>query len=158
MIKVLFVCLGNICRSPMADAVFQQKVRDAGLDNQILVDSAGTGSWHVGETAHQGTLNVLKKHHIPYAGRARQFKQRDLRDFDYILAMDSSNLTNIRRYAGGESDGEIRLFLSYAKDAGTVDIETVPDPYYDNRFDYVFDLVNKGCDALLTYIKIKHEL
>lgn len=158
MIKVLFVCLGNICRSPMAEGVFQQKVKEAGLANKIMVDSAGTGSWHVGEQAHQGTRAVLKKHHIPYNGRARQFARRDLTDFDYILAMDSSNLTNIRKIAGGDSDGEIRLFLSYAKQAGTVDKETVPDPYYDDRFDYVYDLVDKGSDALLQDIKDTHKL
>jgi len=158
MIKVLFVCLGNICRSPMAEGVFQHKVNQAGLGSKVMVDSAGTGGWHVGEQAHKGTRAVLKKHSVPYDGRARQFKRRDLSDFDYILAMDSSNLTNIRQHAGGESDGEIRLFLSYAKDAGTVDVETVPDPYYDDRFDYVYELVNKGSDALLAHIKAKHDL
>lgn len=158
MIKVLFVCLGNICRSPMADGVFQHKVNQAGLGSKIMVDSAGTGSWHVGDQAHKGTRNILKKHNIPYDGRARQFKKRDLSDFDYILAMDSSNLTTIRQHAGGESDGEIRLFLSYAKEAGTVDIEAVPDPYYDDRFDYVYELVEKGSDALLAHIKAKHNL
>lgn len=158
MIKVLFVCLGNICRSPMAEGIFQHKVDKAGLSSKIMVDSGGTGDWHVGEEAHRGTGNVLKKHNISYNGRARQFVQHDLTDFDYILAMDSSNLTNIRRYAGGESDGEIRLFLSYAKDAGTVETEAVPDPYYDNRFDFVYDLVDKGCDALLAHIKTKHNL
>lgn len=158
MIKVLFVCLGNICRSPMADGVFQHKVNQAGLSDKIMVDSAGTGSWHVGQQAHVGTRNVLKKHNIPYDGRARQFARRDLSDFDYILAMDNSNLTNIRQYAGGESDGEIKLFLSYAKSAGTVDAEVVPDPYYDDRFDYVYDLVDKGCDALLAHIIREHKL
>lgn len=158
MIKVLFVCLGNICRSPMAEGVFQHKVKKAGLADKIMVDSAGTGGWHVGEEAHSRTRKVLKKHDISYNGRARQFVQRDLGDFDYILAMDSSNLTNIRRNTGGESDGEIRLFLSYAKDAGTVDKEAVPDPYYDNRFDFVYDLVYKGCDALLAHIKTNHNL
>lgn len=158
MIKVLFVCLGNICRSPMADGVFQHKVNQAGLSDKIMVDSAGTGSWHVGQEAHIGTRNVLKKHQIAYDGRARQFARRDLSDFDYILAMDNSNLSNIRQYAGGESDGEIELFLSYAQSAGIVDRETVPDPYYDDRFDYVYDLVNKGCDALLAHIRQKHNL
>jgi len=158
MIKVLFVCLGNICRSPMADGVFQHKVNQAGLSKQIMVDSAGTGSWHVGESAHKGTLAVLKKHHIPYDGRARQFVRRDLSDFDYILAMDSSNLTTIQQVMGGESDGDVRLFLSYAKAKGIVDRETVPDPYYDNRFDEVYDLVNKGCDALLAHIQEVHAL
>lgn len=158
MIKVLFVCLGNICRSPMADGILQHKIEQAGLSDKIMVDSAGTGSWHVGKQAHVGTRNVLAKHHIPYDGRARQFARRDLSDFDYILAMDSSNLMNIRHYAGGEADGEIALFLSYAKSAGTVDRETVPDPYYDDRFDYVYELVDKGCDALLAHIREVHSM
>lgn len=158
MIKVLFVCLGNICRSPMADGIFQHKVNQAGLADKIMVDSAGTGSWHVGQQAHAGTRNILKKHNIAYNGRARQFARRDLSDFDYILAMDTDNLMTIRQYAGGEADGEIILFLSYAKFVGTVDKEAVPDPYYSDRFDEVYDLVNKGCDALLAHIRDKHVL
>lgn len=158
MIKVLFVCLGNICRSPMADAVFQQMVKDAGLDNKIMVDSAGTGDWHVGETAHKGTLAVLKKHNIPYDGRARHLTQRDLSDFDYLLAMDTSNLAKLQQMAGGESDGEIALFLDYANAAGLTDVKVVPDPYYDGRFDYVYDLVTLGCQALLDHIRKTHNL
>lgn len=158
MIKVLFVCLGNICRSPMAEAVFQQQVKDAGLDEKIMVDSAGTGSWHVGEQAHKGTRDVLKRNKIPYNGRARQFVQRDLSDFDYVLAMDNSNLSNIKRLMGGEDDAEVRLFLSYAVDAGLVEVAEVPDPYYDGRFDYVFELVQKGSKALLEHIRKAHKL
>ncbi|MEL6309756.1 MAG: low molecular weight protein-tyrosine-phosphatase [Chloroflexota bacterium] len=158
MIKVLFVCLGNICRSPMADGIMRQKVKEAGLDSKIMVDSAGTGSWHVGERAHKGTLAILEKNDIPYDGRARQFKRRDLSDFDYILAMDKDNLRNIEKVAAGDSDGEIRTFLSYANDAGVTSFIEVPDPYYDNRFDDVYELVNQGCDALLAHIKKQHDL
>jgi protein-tyrosine phosphatase len=158
MIKVLMVCLGNICRSPMAEAVFQQQVKEAGLENEIMVDSAGTGSWHAGEKAHEGTLKVLKKNDVPYDGRARSFVVRDLSDFDYILAMDTENFGNIKRVAGGQSDGEIALFLSYANAAGTTDVKEVPDPYYDGRFDYVYTLVEKGSRALLDHIRQKHNL
>ncbi|MDQ7025817.1 MAG: low molecular weight protein-tyrosine-phosphatase [Anaerolineae bacterium] len=158
MIKVLFVCLGNICRSPMADAIFQQQVKEAGLGTKIMVDSAGTGSWHVGEKAHQGTRAVLKKNNIPYNGRARQLTQRDLSDFDYILAMDESNLANIQQMAGGESDGEIALFLDYANAAGLSHVKVVPDPYYDGRFNSVYELVETGSRALLDHIRKEHNL
>lgn len=158
MIKVLFVCLGNICRSPMADGVLQHLVNEAGLGDKIMVDSAGTASYHVGEKAHKGTRDVLKKNNVPYDGRARQFAQRDLSDFDYVLAMDSSNLRNIRNYVGDDSPAEVRLFLSYANDAGKTDVQEVPDPYYDGRFDYVYDLVTIGSLALLSHIREEHDL
>ena len=154
MIKVLFICMGNMCRSPMAEAVFQHKVDEAGLSDKIMVDSAGTHRYHVGEKAHDGTLGILKKHGIPNDGRARVFARRDLTDFDYILTMDKANLAMIQPYTGGESDGEVKLFLSYA----ALDTREVPDPYYDGRFAEVYDLVNKGSDALLAHIRAKHGL
>jgi len=157
VIKVLFVCLGNICRSPMAEAVFQEQVRQAGLDNAIEIDSAGTGSWHIGETAHPGTLDVLRRQGIAYNGRARQIRRSDLEQYDYVLTMDRSNLHDVRRMAG-DSRAEIRLFLSYAHEAGLVTEEQVPDPYYDDRFDYVYNLVSKGSQALLAHIRARHQL
>lgn len=158
MIRVLFVCLGNICRSPMADAVFQDMIKKASLSDKIEVDSAGTGSWHVGESAHRGTLVVLKRNGIPYQGRARQFIHADFDKFDYILTMDSANLADVQRLAQGTA-ANVTPFLSYANTAGTITNETdVPDPYYDQRFDYVYDLVVEGCTALLAHIRQQHHI
>lgn len=142
----------------MADAVFQQMVKEAGLEPEISVDSAGTGSWHIGETAHRGTLQVLKKHQIPYNGRARQFRSADMSEYDYVLGMDRSNLFDMETMAGGSAAAETRLFLSYAYERGLVDTEEVPDPYYTGNFDYTYDLVRAGSAALLDYIRAKHNL
>ncbi len=149
-VRVLFVCLGNICRSPMAEGVFQHLVNEAGLGDEIIVDSAGTGSWHVGEQAHRGTRAVLQKHGIPYNGRARQLTPEDFDQFDYILAMDNSNLSNIRRMLPDDSDAVVMRFLDVDDD---VDEKEVPDPYYDGRFEYVYALVERGAQALLARIR-----
>jgi protein-tyrosine phosphatase len=168
MINVLFVCLGNICRSPMADAVMAHMVEEAGLSAQIRVDSAGTGGYHVGEKAHRGTLAVLQRKGIKYDGRARQFRGNDPDNFDYILTMDRSNLSNVWRIIPDnvtptrntvKRSGRtvvIRPFLHYAHDAGMVDELEVPDPYYSDTFDEVYQLVKQGCAALLDHIREMH--
>jgi len=147
-VNVLFVCLGNICRSPMAEGVFQKMVDDAGLSDQILVDSAGTGSWHVGETAHRGTQKVLRQHGIAYNGRARQIRPTDITPNTYLIALDSSNLQDLQRYASQHA----RLFrlLDFASETQERD---VPDPYYTGAFDYVYKLVEDGCRGLLAAIR-----
>jgi protein-tyrosine phosphatase len=148
-IRVLFVCLGNICRSPMAEAVFQNLVEEAGLKHQIRVDSAGTGSWHVGERAHPGTRRVLANHGIDYSGRARQVRPQDMaNEVDYIVVMDSSNLRDLRAKYGDHP----RLFrlLDFASDVREKD---VPDPYYNGNFETVYRLVEDGCRGLLTTIR-----
>ncbi len=161
MINVLFVCLGNICRSPMAEAVFAEMVKGAGLADKIRIDSAGTGSWHVGERAHSGTLRVLREHNIDYQGRARQFTPQDFTRFDYILTMDKENLRDVMRMmpTGPEMDSvEVELFLSYANVVETLSVDEVPDPYYNRKFDQVYELVKKGAAALLAHIRSTHDL
>jgi len=156
MIRVLFVCLGNICRSPMAEAVFRNMVANAGLENKIFADSAGTGSWHIGKPPHEGTRNVLKSKGIDTAGMTgRQVKKQDLAHFDYIIAMDASNEENLRRFASENEAGKIRRLLDFLPES---DLRDVPDPYYTGNFEEVYDLVEKGCRRLLEYIRERENL
>ena len=156
MIRVLFVCSGNICRSPMADGVFSDMVNKAGLSDQIQVDSAGTGAWHVGERPHQGTVRILREHNIHYNGRARQMDPVDLKNFDYVLAMDESHLRHINRWE--QNKATVALFMSYANAAGLSDVTEVPDPYYSGKFQLVYELIMSGNRALLDEIRKQHSI
>lgn len=153
MVNVLFVCLGNICRSPMAEAVFRHLVLESGLADKIKIDSAGTASYHAGESAHRGTLQILQKHGIVHKGRSRQLTHDDFYEYDYILAMDRSNLRNIRALIPDDSEATVAMFLDYANGLKT---REVPDPYYNGRFDEVYDLVTKGAAGLLAAIRENH--
>ena len=148
IIRVLFVCLGNICRSPMAEAVFAHLVEQTGLSGYIQADSAGTGGYHVGEQPHSGTRRVLRERGIAYAHRARVVTPHDLIDFDYIIALDRDNLYALRAMAG-RTTAQIGLLLDYAPSTG---IRDVPDPYYNGRFAEVHDLIEQGCRGLLEHI------
>jgi protein-tyrosine phosphatase len=159
MIRVLFVCLGNICRSPMAEGVFAYEVAKAGLSNQFEIDSAGTSGWHKGETAHHKTLDVLKMRNVPYDGRSRQLLLSDAEHFDIVLAMDRENLEGIEHlFEGTKRKPEIRLFLQDAYDEGSVPVDEVPDPYYTDAFLETYALVDEGSRALLARLRREHYL
>src|SRR5262245_2367614 len=111
MIRVVFVCLGNICRSPMAQAVFETMVAEAGLTKQVSVDSCGTAEWYVGDPPHPGTLRVLQEHGISFVHVGRQLNTKDL-EADYLIPLDRENLAGVR--ALGRAKGEVRLLLDYA--------------------------------------------
>jgi protein-tyrosine phosphatase len=133
----------------MAEAVFQKLVDDAGLTNDIQVDSAGTSAYHVGERAHPGTRRVLAHHGITYDSRARQIKPGDVTgDYTYLIAMDSENVEQLRRQFGDLP--RIRRLLDFATHTPVHD---VPDPYYGDNFDYVYRLVEDGCRGLLESIR-----
>lgn len=156
MVNVLFVCLGNICRSPMAEALFRHEVKQAGLVEHFSIDSAGTGNWHTGKGPHEGTVDILQKHSIDHGGlTARQVEKKDLSSFHYVIAMDASNMGNLQRMKGYDESGELFRLLDFVP---ARKIEDVPDPYFTGNFDEVFELVQEGCRNLLNYIREQEKL
>jgi protein-tyrosine phosphatase len=154
-IRVMFVCAGNICRSPMVEAVFRNLVDKAGLSDRFEIASSGTGSWHVGERPHPGTQAVLQRYHIPLGDkRARHLSRDDLDYFDYIIVADEENLHDVRAMHTTVR-GELRRLLEFAPASTTLN---VPDPYYSGNFDRVYELVNEGSSGLLNHIREKEKL
>jgi protein-tyrosine phosphatase len=148
--RVLFVCLGNICRSPTAEGVMRALVRDAGLQDRIELDSAGTGAWHIDQPPDARATAAARERGIALEGAARQIERGDFAEFDLIVAMDASNVADLRRIAPDDAArAKIRLLREFDPDSdGELD---VPDPYHGGArgFEDVFDLVGRSCAALL---------
>jgi protein-tyrosine phosphatase len=162
-VSVLMVCMGNICRSPMAEAVLRHQLREAGLADRVLVDSAGTHSYHLGEPPHAETLAELARRGVDVGDQAsRLVTGADLDSFDFVVAMDRANLTELRgiaQAAGGldKVHADVSLLLAHADELPgdeTSDGE-VPDPYYVGGYDRVYELVDAGCSGLVDQVRLR---
>lgn len=158
MLKVLFVCLGNICRSPTAHGVFEAMVESRGLSDQVSIDSCGTGGWHVGESPDKrATAHARRRGYELSHLRARQIQPRDFYEFDYILAMDEANLRELDLICPSDAKVIPQLFLSFGDPATCKGETEVPDPYYggEQGFEHVLDLVESACEGLLEDIQMR---
>jgi len=155
-VRVLFVCMGNICRSPTAQGVFRKLVREAGLEDAVEVDSAGTHAYHVGNAPDPRAQQTARGRGLDLSDlRARQIRQEDFAHFDYILAMDEDNFYALSLICPAEHQGKLRLLMEFADHWGE---REVPDPYYggDQGFERVFDMVEAACRGLLDEIRGRH--
>jgi protein-tyrosine phosphatase len=145
-ISILFVCMGNICRSPLAEGLFRHRANERGVVDRFSVDSAGTGGWHVGEPADHRMRQVAEQRGVKLTSRARQIRAEDAARFDYIICMDRDNQRNVLRL--GIPPEKVTLLLDYDPDSP---VREVPDPYYGGSegFDRVFSLVDAACKKLL---------
>ena len=158
-IGVLFVCLGNICRSPLAEGVFREIVNDEGLTDRFDIDSAGTSDYHVGDSPDPRTVNEAHRRGLILEHAARQIRPDDLEKFDYVISMDASNLGKVRRLANSlPRHAELHLLRAFDDEAGD-DLE-VPDPYFGgpDGFSDVHDMVERACRGLLVHIRAQHAL
>ena len=149
MVRILFVCHGNICRSPMAEFVMRDMVKKAGLETRVEADSAATSYEEIGNPVYPPAKRELQKHGIGCAGHAaRHMEKSDYARYDYLIGMDQYNLRNMARICGGDPEGKIALLMSFTGSDAIVD-----DPWYAGRFSEVYDQIEAGCAALLEHIK-----
>ncbi|MBQ9646673.1 MAG: low molecular weight phosphotyrosine protein phosphatase [Prevotella sp.] len=150
MTKILFICLGNICRSPAADGIMRHMVSEAGLDNDFVIDSAGIGSWHIGQLPDHRMRRHGERHGYTFNHRARQFSTRDFDSFDLVVVMDTENYHDVSRQARSDDDRKKIICMSdyLTHHPGQ---HTIPDPYYgtDRDFEYVIELLEDACVGLL---------
>jgi protein-tyrosine phosphatase len=152
--RIAFVCLGNICRSPMAESVLTRRLAEAGLSADVEVDSAGTGGWHVGDGADRRTVSALQRRGYHSVHRARQFQRSDFASHDLVVALDEDNARDLHQLApDADAAAKIRLLRSFdpAADGDLV----IPDPYYgaDHDFERTLDLIEAACDGLVVWVR-----
>lgn len=154
MTRVLFVCLGNICRSPLAEAMFRHKLKVLKLQETITCDSCGTGDYHIGSQPDRRTIDVALKHNVPINHACRQLAKTDIEMFDFILAMDKSNEQNILRLATPEQKNKVHLMRSFSSRPEHLD---VPDPYFGGPKDFqkVYDILDNSLDGFIQHLKKK---
>ena len=149
MIKILFVCHGNICRSTMSQMVFQNMVNKMGIADQFHIDSMATSTEEIGNPPHRGTIRKMNEVGIPIIPhRARQISWRDYDDFDYIIGMDEWNIRNLNRMLKGDPDGKVYKLLTFAGSG-----RDIADPWYTHNFDETYDDVVEGCEGFIEYLK-----
>ncbi len=150
MIKVNFVCHGNICRSPMAEFILKKMAKDKGLN--ISVSSSATSYEEIGNDIHPGTKRVLTAHNIPFSKRgATHFEKSDYKNNDFVLCMDSYNIKNLRNIVGNDSKNKIHLLLEYGKSK-----RDISDPWYTGNFDLTYNDIVEGCEGFISYFLKNH--
>jgi protein-tyrosine phosphatase len=156
-IKVLFVCLGNICRSPLAEGIFRQRVVDRGLDSFFEIDSCGTAAYHIGETPDHRSLTNARKNGVNYQHLGRQAKESDFQRFDYILAMDASNHRNLMNIRPNNATAKLMMMRDFDHQRSGDD---VPDPYFggEDGFQHVFEILDESVNQLIDHIVENHKL
>lgn len=149
MIKILFVCHGNICRSPMCEYIFKYLVAQRGLSSDFHIASAATSTEEIGSRVHHGTAAILDRLGIDYSEkRARQMTKKDYQDYDMLIGMDDWNMRNMNRIAGGDPEGKLHLLMDFTDRLGEV-----ADPWYTRNFEVTYRDVMDGCEGLLNYLE-----